>query len=182
MEPSFSSRLLCIHLFLIQLLSPAIASPLALTPPAIALQARNQELPSLDIKVWYGKDATGKGARLYLGDIGFGLDARQQPKVFKLGNNDKPSLPGDLHELGSATFWYQEEKDALIRRISSYPDTLKNIDNYEAPYSDFINALMVRLEKWAAAETNMFSLGVVGENWTKEVYPELSRREREHKG
>ncbi|KAJ3889584.1 hypothetical protein GG344DRAFT_78645 [Lentinula edodes] len=106
MAPSFSSRLLCIYLFLIQLLGiPTIASPLALMPPAIALQARDQESPSLDFKVW---------------------------------------------------LW--------------------------PPYSDFINALMVRLEKWAAAETNMFSLGVVGEKWTKEVYPELSRREREHKG
>ncbi|KAJ3912495.1 hypothetical protein F5877DRAFT_72344 [Lentinula edodes] len=183
MELSFSSRLICIYLFLIQLLSiPAIASPLALMPPAIALQARDQEFPSLDFKVWYGKDATGKEARLYIGDIGFGLDARQQPKEFILGNNDGFSPARDLHELGCATFWYQEEKDALIQRIRLYPRTLKNIDNYEAPYSDFINALMARLEQWAAAQKNMFSLGVVGEKWTKEVYPELSRREREHKG
>lgn len=201
MAPSFSSRLLCIYLFLIQLLSiPAIASPLALMPPAIALQARDQEckivlvlnlvmtliqflsVPSLEFKVWYGKDATGKEARLYLGDIGFGLDARQQPKEFILGNNDGFSPARDLHELGCATFWYQEEKDALIQRIRLYPRTLKNTDNHEAPYSDFINELMARLEQWAAAGKNMFSLGVAGEKWTKEVYPDLSRREREHKG
>ncbi|KAF8827261.1 uncharacterized protein C8R40DRAFT_1169626 [Lentinula edodes] len=187
MAPSFSSRLLCIYLFLIQLLGiPAIANPLALTPPAIALLARNHEFqfPSVDIKVWYGKDATGKEARLYFGDIGFGLDARQQPKEFNLGNNDESSLPGDLHELGRATFWEQREKRKLVPTIRLYFRALKNLINidHEAPYSGYLNALMMLLEEGAAESTNMFSLGVAGEKWTKEVYPDLSRREREHKG
>ncbi|KAJ3854594.1 hypothetical protein EV368DRAFT_80462 [Lentinula lateritia] len=181
MAPSFSSRLLCIYLFLIQLLSiPAIASPLALTPSAIALQARDQKC-KIVLTSRYGTGKTLQEKK-YLGDIGFGLDARQQPKEFILGNNDESLLRGDLHELGRATFWNQEEKDELIRRLRVYPRTLKNTDNHEAPYSDFINELMARLEQWAAVGTNMFSLGVPGEKWTKEVYPDLSRREREHKG